>query len=523
MSDITAGPAPATTRSPASAAIASVAKYPGRWAVFAVVLLADVMDLVDSTVTNVGGPAIRESLGGGQSLLQWLGAGYTLAFAVFLITGARLGDLYGRRRLFLIGAAGFTVASALCALAWSPESLIVTRVLQGAFGALMIPQGFGMLTEVLDEKDMPKAFGLFGPIMGLSAVAGPIIGAALIQGDLLGAGWRTIFLVNVPLGLVCIAVGARYMPRNVTAKGGGLDLMGMTLIGFAALALIYPLIEGRELGWPLWTFALMVAGVALAVAFVVYERRLPAQRALIQMSLMRNRSFTSGMAVATGFFAAFSGVMLVLSLFWQVGEGFSPIRAALSLAPMSVGMIVGMGLSFALIARLGRRLVHTGISVTTLGLAGHRRDGAPDDPPVPVVDGAVGLHRRRRRRHGVRSALRRRAGRRHRDGGRLGLGAAQRPPAARLLVRHRARGDDLLRRPRRAPPGHRRPRAGRPAVDRPPGDQLRAGLPHAPRAAGGGGPLITRRRPRRTSRGSAPPRARSPWPAGSPSGSARTG
>ena len=246
----------------------------------------------------------------------------------------------------------------------------MTRVLQGAFGALMIPQGFGMLTEVLDEKDMPKAFGLFGPIMGLSAVAGPIIGAALIQGDLLGAGWRTIFLVNVPLGLICIAVGARYMPRNVTAKGGGLDLMGMSLIGFAALALIYPLIEGRELGWPLWTFGLMVAGVVLAGVFVLYERRLPAQRALIQMSLMRNRSFTSGMAVATGFFAAFSGVMLVLSLFWQVGEGFSPIRAALSLAPMSIGMIVGMGLSFALIKRLGRRLVHTGISVTTLGLLG---------------------------------------------------------------------------------------------------------------------------------------------------------
>ena len=238
MTDTTAAP-PATltggrAASAASAAMASVAKYPGRWLVFAVVLLADVMDLIDSTVTNVGGPAIREDLGGGESLLQWLGAGYTLAFAVFLITGARLGDLYGRRRLFLIGAAGFTLASAACALAWSPEALITTRVLQGAFGALMIPQGFGMLTEVLDERDMPKAFGLFGPIMGISAVLGPIVGALLIEADLFGSGWRTIFLVNVPLGLVCLAVGARWMPRTVVARGGGLDLLGMVLVGAAA-------------------------------------------------------------------------------------------------------------------------------------------------------------------------------------------------------------------------------------------------------------------------------------------------
>ena len=204
-----------------SAALAAITRHPGRWLVFAAVLLADVMDLVDSTVTNVGGPAIREDLGGGESLLQWLGAAYTLAFAVFLITGARLGDLYGRRRLFLIGAAGFTLASVACALAWSPEALIAMRVLQGGFGALMIPPGFGMLTEVLDEHDMPKAFGLFGPIMGISAVLGPIIGALLIEGDILGTGWRMIFLVNVPLGIVCLAVGARWMPRTVVARGGG--------------------------------------------------------------------------------------------------------------------------------------------------------------------------------------------------------------------------------------------------------------------------------------------------------------
>lgn len=380
MSETTAGTLAASAGSTVAGA---VARYPGRWAVFAVVLLADVMDLVDSTVTNIGGPAIRASLGGGESLLQWLGAAYTLAFAVFLIAGARLGDLYGRRRMFLLGAVGFTAASAACALAWSPEALVTLRALQGGFGALMIPQGFGMLVEVLDEQELPRAFGLFGPIMGLSAVAGPIIGAALVEGDLLGSGWRAIFFVNVPLGVVAVAVGARYMPRNVVARGGGMDVPGMALIGAAALALIYPLIQGREEGWPWWTFALMAAGVALVGVFVMYERRRPADRALIQMSLLGNRGFTSGMAVATGFFAAFAGIMLVLTLFWQVGEGLSPIRAALSLAPLSLGMVGGMAASFALIGRLGRRLVHLGIAIAGLGLVGVAATAAAWDHPSP--------------------------------------------------------------------------------------------------------------------------------------------
>jgi MFS family permease len=369
--------------SAATAAAAALARYPGRWLVFAAVLMADVMDLVDSTVTNVGGPAIRDDLGGGEALLQWLGAAYTLSFAVFLVTGARLGDLYGRRRLFLIGAAGFTAASVACALAWSPESLVATRALQGAFGALMIPQGFGMLTEVLDAREMPKAFALFGPIMGIAAVLGPIVGALLIEGDLLGTGWRMIFLVNVPLGLACLAVGARWMPRTVVARGGGLDVLGMVLVGAAALALVYPLIEGREQGWPAWVFGLMAVGALLAAAFARYERRLPPARALIQVTLMRNRSFTSGTAVAAGFFAAFAGIILVLSLFWQVGEGFTPIGAALSLVPLSLGMVVGMGASFALVERLGRRLVHGGIVTAAAGLVGVALTSFAQDHPSP--------------------------------------------------------------------------------------------------------------------------------------------
>src|SRR5271156_1466601 len=162
---------------PSSAALV-VARNPVRWLVFAVVIAANIMDLMDATIVNIAGPSIRAALGGGASTLQWLPAGYTLAFAVFLITGARLGDMFGRRRLFLIGSAGFTLASAACAVAPSPSVLLVPRVVQGSFGALMIPQGFGMLKEVFDDDEMSKVFGAFGPSVGLSILAAPVLAGA---------------------------------------------------------------------------------------------------------------------------------------------------------------------------------------------------------------------------------------------------------------------------------------------------------------------------------------------------------
>ena len=186
---------------------------------FAVVLAANIMDLMDATIVNVAGPSIRPALGGSASTLQWLSAGYTLAFAVFLITGARLGDMFGRRRLFLVGSAGFTVMSAACAAAPSPSVLIAFRVLQGAFGALMIPQGFGMLKEVFAEDEMSKVFGAFGPMMGLSILAAPILAGALVEANLWGIGWRLVFLINVPIGIAAFAGAVRVLPRTVAHPG----------------------------------------------------------------------------------------------------------------------------------------------------------------------------------------------------------------------------------------------------------------------------------------------------------------
>ena len=351
---------------PAGAATQPAARNPLRWLVFAVVIAANIMDLMDATIVNIAGPSIRAALGGSASTLQWLPAGYTLAFAVFLITGARLGDMFGRRRLFLVGSAGFTVMSAACSVAPSMPVLIVFRLLQGSFGALMIPQGFGMLKEVFDEEEMSKVFGAFGPMMGLSILAAPVLAGALVEANLWGIGWRLVFLINVPIGIVAFAGAVRVLPRTVAHPGIRLDIGGMVLIGVALTAIIYPLIQGRTAGWPAWTFVSLAAGAVLLGAFVLWERRRRGDP-LIAPGLLANRTYTSGILVALAFFGAFGGLLLCVSLFAQLGEGFSPIHAGLTLIAMVLGMIAGMGAGFGLVGRLGRHLLHLGVAIVAAG------------------------------------------------------------------------------------------------------------------------------------------------------------
>ncbi|MEU9178736.1 MFS transporter [Streptomyces sp. NPDC048550] len=340
--------------------------YPQRWAVLAVVLLAEVMDLLDATITGVAAPAIAADLGGGRETAQWLGAAYTLPFAVLLITAGRLGDRYGRRPLFLIGAAGFTLASVLCALAPGPGALIAARVLQGACGALLLPQGFGIVKETFPEPELGKAFGLFGPVMGLCAVGGPVVGGLLAGTDLFGAGWRMVFLVNLPLGLAALAGALRWIPRGASDAGLRLDVPSMLLVGAASGALVYPLVEGRELGWPVWGFALLAAGPLGFVFFARLQHRRPSP--LMTPSLLANRGYTSGVLVAVAFFASFTGLMMVLSLFLQGPLGLSPQGAGYAIAPMALGMALSAGPAGGLARRHGRVVIQCGIVLTALGL-----------------------------------------------------------------------------------------------------------------------------------------------------------
>jgi EmrB/QacA subfamily drug resistance transporter len=313
-------PVSATLSAPApTTAAAQPPAYRWRWVVLAIVLVAEIMDLLDSTVITIAAPTVRAELGGGASAMQWWAAGYTLAFGVLMIVGARLGDIYGRRRVFLVGIAGFTLASMACALAPSPDALIATRVLQGGFGALLIPQGLGVIKNVFPPKEMGGAFAAFGPVMGLAAIAGPILAGWLVTADLLGTGWRMIFLLNVPLGVVGFLGALRFMPESKSSTRIRLDPLGIVLISAASLAIIYPLVQGRELGWPAWTFALMGGGVALLGVFAVVERRTHGTP-MIEPSLLRNRAYRSGLLVGLAFFAGFAGLVMVTSLFFQLAD-----------------------------------------------------------------------------------------------------------------------------------------------------------------------------------------------------------
>ena len=343
--------------------------YRLRWVVAIVVLAANVMDLLDATIVNVAAPSIHRDLGGGADTIQWLSAGYTLAFAVLLIAGARLGDILGRRRLFLVGSAGFTLFSAACAIAPNVGVLIAFRALQGAFGALMIPQGFGLVKQVFDDDaEFDKATGLFGPATGVAMLAAPVLAGALVDANLWGTGWRLVFLINVPIGLVALPLAVRSLPRGATHPDVKLDLGGVGLIGLALVAIIYPLIQGQSAGWPAWTFVLLAAGVALLVTFLFYERH-RSSNALIEPTLLMNRTYLSGVAVTLALFGAFGGLLLCISLYGQLGEGWSPIHAGLALTPMVVGLILGMVGSLPFVSRLGRRLLQVGITFIAVGTA----------------------------------------------------------------------------------------------------------------------------------------------------------
>lgn len=340
-----------------------------RKVVLALVVCGAVMDQLDTTIVNVAGPAVRSDIGGGAGTIQWLVAGYTLAFAVLLITGGRLGDLYGRRRMFLVGAVGFTAASIGCGVAGSPAALIVARVIQGSFGALLIPQGLGILKAVFPPKELNGAYGAFAPAIGLASVAGPTLAGVLIGLDLFGLGWRTVFLINVPLALAVIAGAVRFLPRDEDTGGpdAGIDLAGTALLTVASLLVIYPIVQGRAAGWPAWTLVMLAAGLLSFGGFVAYERvtsRLP----VVEPSLLRDRTFTSGLIVAVVFFGAIAGVLLALNLFTQTVLGFSALHAGLTGLPLSVGIAIAAARSRALTDRFGRRVLHGGLALMTLGL-----------------------------------------------------------------------------------------------------------------------------------------------------------
>ncbi|GAA0570762.1 DHA2 family efflux MFS transporter permease subunit [Kribbella sandramycini] len=385
---------------PRSTATAAPRRLRKRWLAFSAVMTAAVMDLLDSTVMNVAAPAIRADLGGSYASLQWMAAGYTMALAVLLLVGGRLGDLVGRKNALLIGVAGFTVMSLLCGLAISPEMLIASRVLQGAFAAVMLPQGFGLVRDLFEPDERTKAFGFFGPIMGLSAVLGPIIGGTLLDLNLFGTGWRSIFLVNIPVGIFTFVVAAKHLPNTKPAANKvSLDVTGLLIATAGLVALVYPLVQGHEIGWPLWSKLLLVASLPILAIFGVHQARRSGRglTSLIEPRLLKSRPYLSGVFFAVVFFGAMAGTF-VLGMFLQVGLGYTPIHASLAMAPWALGALVGSAISGMTMQKFGRKLLHIGLALMALGLAGTYAvlsltglNVSQWDIAIPTLFGGIGM------------------------------------------------------------------------------------------------------------------------------------
>ncbi|MFI6565116.1 DHA2 family efflux MFS transporter permease subunit [Streptomyces sp. NPDC050534] len=338
------------------------------WLVLAVVVLADIMDLIDSSIANLAGPSIRADLDGGQVTVQWVLSAYTAAFALGLVTSGRLGDLLGRRRLFLLGMTGFTLASLACGLAPDVVFLIVARTLQGLCGSVMIPQGLALVKVVFPPQHLRKALTPVGPLMGLTMVAGPILAGWLLHLNLFGSQWRSIFLINVPFGVIALLLGRRVLPRHGGEdRAARLDLTGVGLLTAASALLIIPLIQGRELGWPAWTYGMMAVAVVLLVLFVVSQRR--SKHPVITPTLFRKRSFVVGLVIVAGFYASLSAFVLVINLLLQQGMHWTPLHTGLALIPWALGTAVAVLLAGAVLAeKLGRASLHLGLSIAVVGL-----------------------------------------------------------------------------------------------------------------------------------------------------------
>ena len=341
-----------------------------RWLALAVVLTATFMDLVDATVVNVAVPNIQRNLNTSFSAIQWITGGYALAFAIGLITGGRLGDIYGRKKIFLFGVAGFTVASTLSGLAVDSSMLIAARILQGLGAALMIPQVLAIMHVTFSFKERGKVFGMFGAMIGIGAVSGPLLGALLTEWDIFGLQWRPIFLINLPIGIAGLMLGKIYISESKSPRALQLDLGGLVFVTLGLLMLLYPLTQGRDLKWSPWGFVSITAGLGVFILFIYYERFKIRKNGspLVELSLFRIKSFTAGMGIQLTFSVISSIFFLVWMLYLQIGLGWTPLHAGLSSLPFAIAVSAAAAISVQkLVPRFGRKVLQAGALMMVAG------------------------------------------------------------------------------------------------------------------------------------------------------------
>ena len=353
--DRTAGPPPAE-RPP----------DPRRWRALPVLPSALFMAMFDYFVVNVAAPSLQHDLGASEAAVELVVGGYGFAYASGLITGGRLGDLYGHRRLFVGGMAAFTLASLLCGLAGGPTLLIAARVLQGLTAAAMVPQVLALINVMFPPHERARAMAAFGATIGIGSVAGQVLGGVLLDANLFGWGWRTVFFINVPVGLAALALAARWLPSRETHAPSRLDPVGAVGVSAALALVLVPVALGRPEGWPLWTWLSMAACVPVGVLVLRYEARLAARGGspVLDTALLRERVFAAGLVMSGLYLTFFAGLMICLTLLLQDGMGLSPLRAGLAFAPLGVAFAV----SSVLARRLGPRVVSLGAATSLTGL-----------------------------------------------------------------------------------------------------------------------------------------------------------
>ncbi|AGS69387.1 MFS transporter [Streptomyces collinus] len=334
------------------------------------VLLAAALPLVDFFIVNVALPTIGADLAAGEAVLELVVAAYGVAYAVLLVLGGRLGDLFGRRRLFLAGMAAFGLTSLACGLAPGAWWLVGARAAQGASAAAMLPQVLATIQAATSGGRRARAMSLYGATAGLSMVAGQILGGVLVAADLAGSGWRAIFLVNVPVVLLGLVLAVRYVPETRSPRPEPVDGPGTVLLAVSLLTLLAPLTEGRAAGWPLWTWLSLAAFPLAAAAFYAVERRADRQgrTPLVPPSLFALASLRRGLMLILPFSVGFSGFMFVIALALQRGAGLGPVPAGLALAPMAVAFLFVSLSGPRLIARYGTRVLTAGAVVQGAGV-----------------------------------------------------------------------------------------------------------------------------------------------------------
>jgi MFS family permease len=336
----------------------------------ATVLVGVFLAMVDFFIVNVALPTMAADLHASTASLELVVSGYATAYAVLLVVGGRLGDARGRRRLFLTGIIAFSLTSLMCGLAPTATELVVARVLQGAAAALLVPQTLSTIQATGDMTSRARALGWFGATGGIAAVVGQVIGGLIVSANIAGSGWRPIFLVNVPIGLVGYVFARRHVPETRSPSAARPDLPGTVLLAAAVIAILVPLTEGRTLGWPVWSIVLFTTAPLWIVAFVTVERRLEHQgrTPLVPPSVLRHRSMRRGLLLAAPFFAGFGAFMFMYALVVQGELRFSPLLAGLALAPMAATFLLASLLMPRLVVRFGRSVITTGAVVQLLGL-----------------------------------------------------------------------------------------------------------------------------------------------------------